>query len=785
MTAQPTTTHDPGQPYIGAPLRRREDVRFVTGQGQYLDDVRLPGMLHAAILRSPHAHARVRGIDASAALALEGVVAVFTHADMADLMKPIPMRVFPLPGLDNYLQTPLSADIVRHAGEAVAVVVAESRYLAEDALDVIEVDYEPLPAVANVSDALTDAVVVHPANGTNLAGTAEINVGDVDASFAGADYVRKEEFHTNRHTANPMETRGLVASYDTSDGHLRVWGPTKVSHTNRAILARHLEIDEERIHFIEPDVGGGFGVRGEFYAEDFLIPFASFRLGRAVKWVEDRVEHLTSANHSREVLCQVELAARNDGTLLGLRATVYGDMGAYVRTHGSVVPALTAVMMTGPYRVPNFHASVNCVMTNKMGAGTYRAPGFFEGTFIRERMLDLAAADLGIDPAELRRRNMIEASEMPYTVGVTRLDGRNTVYDSGDYPSAFSRTLEEIGYDELAARQGPDEQGRYHGVGIASYVEPTGFGPFEGARVLVTDAGSVEVYLGITTMGQGHETVLAQICADSLSVPIEDVTIFHGSTDYIPASIGTFGSRATVMAGSAIHMSCQTLRARILSLAASYLDTAPEALDLRHGVVALKDASAGQSTLTLQQVAALAESQRQFDDPETALDATEYFRIEEWTYSYGSHAAHVAVDAETGKLEVLRYVVVEDVGRCINPLTMHGQSVGGAAQGIGGAMLEELVYDAGGQLLSGSLMDYLLPTSQDIPNIETVITEEAPSPLNPLGVKGAGEGAILATGAALGNAVANALSSFGVQVNTMPLSPDNIRRWIAEGTASR
>ena len=293
---------------------------------------------------------------------------------MAELMKAIPMRVFPLPGLDNYLQTPLSADTVRHAGEAVAVVVAESRYLAEDALDVIEVDYEPLPAVANVSDALTDSVVVHPSNGTNLAGSAEINVGDVEAAFAGADYVRREEFHTNRHTANPMETRGLVASYDAGDGHLRVWGPTKVSHTNRAILARHLEIEEERIHFIEPDVGGGFGVRGEFYAEDFLIPFASFKLGRPVKWVEDRVEHLTSANHSREVLCQVELAARNDGTLLGLRATVYGDMGAYVRTHGSVVPALTAVMMTGPYRIPNFHASVNCVMTNKMGQAPTAPP---------------------------------------------------------------------------------------------------------------------------------------------------------------------------------------------------------------------------------------------------------------------------------------------------------------------------------------------------------------------------------------------------------------------------
>ncbi len=780
MAAQSST-----QSYIGAPLRRREDVRFVTGRGQYLDDVRLPGILHAAILRSPHAHARIRDIDASAALALDGVSAVFTYADIASIAKTIPMRVFPLPGLDNYLQTPLSADTVRHAGEAVAVVVAESRYLAEDALDVIAVDYEPLPAVTSVSDALTDSVVVHPANGTNLAGSTEINVGDVDAAFREADYVRREEFRTNRHTANPMETRGLAASYDPVDGHLRVWGPTKVSHTNRAILARHLEIDEERIHFIEPDVGGGFGVRGEFYAEDFLIPFASFKLGRPVKWVEDRVEHLASANHSREVLCQVELAARNNGELLGLRAAVYGDMGAYVRTHGSVVPALTAVMMTGPYRIPNFRASVNCVMTNKMGAGTYRAPGFFEGSFIRERMLDLAAGDLGLDPAELRRRNMIQSGEMPYTVGVTRLDGRNTVYDSGDYPGAFDRALQQIGYSELAARQGPDAQGRYHGVGIAAYVEPTGFGPFEGARVLVTESGGVEVYLGIATMGQGHETVLAQICADSLSVPIEDVSIFHGNTDYVPASIGTFGSRATVMAGSAIHLSCQTLRARILSLAASYMDTQPEALDLRHGVVAFKDASAGDSALTLQQVAALAEAQRRFDDPETALDATEYFRIEEWTYSYGSHAAHVAVDVETGKMEVLRYVVVEDVGRCINPLTMHGQSVGGAAQGIGGAMLEELVYEAGGQLLSGSLMDYLLPTSQDIPNIETIITEDAPSPLNPLGVKGAGEGAILATGAALGNAVANALSPFGVRVNSMPLSPDNIRRWISEASASQ
>ena len=787
------------QPYIGSPLIRKEDVRFLTGQGNYLDDMTRPGMLHAAILRSPHAHARVLGIDASAALAIEGVEAVFTYDDIAPLAKAIPVRVFELPGMDRFLQEPLASDTVRYAGEAVAVVVAESRYLAEDALDAIEVRYEPLPAVTSVKEALRDAVILHPQNGTNLTGQAAVSTGDVTAAFRDAEYTRKEEFRTNRHTGNPLETRGLVASYDDASGELHVWGPTKVPHFNRGILARHLELPEEKIHFIEPDVGGGFGIRGEFYPEDFLIPFTSVELGRPVKWVEDRAEHLMSANHSREVVCEVEIAANRDGVLLGLRATVYGDMGAYVRTHGSVVPALTAVMLPGPYRIPAFEASINCVATNKMGAGTYRAPGFFEGAFVRERLLDLAAADLGIDPAELRRRNMIEQSEMPYTVGPTRLDGSLTVYDSGDYPSAFERTLQQIGYDDIkrgAAKSGetndatsPDEQGRYHGVGLASYVEPTGFGPFEGARVVVTAAGGIEVYLGTTTMGQGHETVMAQITADSLGADIDDVRVFHGSTDYLPASIGTFGSRASVMAGSAIYLSCQTLKARILALAAGYLDTQTEALDLQRSVVVrLGDgdgSEAGTAELTLQQVAGLAESVRQFDSPESALEATEYFRIEQWTYAYGSHAAHVAVDPETGKIDLLRYVVVEDVGRCLNPLTMHGQSVGGAAQGIGGSVLEELVYDESGQLLAGTLMDYLLPTSLDVPNIECVILEEAPSPLNPLGVKGAGEGAILATGAALGNAVADALAPFGVQVNRLPLSPSNIREWIRSAQENR
>jgi carbon-monoxide dehydrogenase large subunit len=764
------------QTYIGAPIRRKEDVRFLTGTATYVDDITLPGMLHAAVLRSPHAHAWVRGIDTSRALAMPGVTAVYTWNDISALAKPIPIRVFPLPGLERCLQYPLANDKVRYVGEPVAVVVAEDRYLAEDALEAIEVTYEPLPALTQMRESLMDRVLVHESMGTNLVARTTISIGDVEAAFRDAEYTRREEFKTHRHTGNPMETRGLVASYDAGSGDLRVWGPTKVPHINRRILSSHLGLAEENIHFIEPDVGGGFGIRGEFYPEDFLIPFAAMRVGAPVKWIEDRLEHLISANHSREVLCEVEIAAKRDGTLTGLRANVYGDMGGYVRTHGCVVPALTAGMLTGPYRIPAYQGAINCVMTNKTGTGTYRAPGFYEACFIRERLLDMVAEDLGMDPVQIRLKNFIQPEEMPYTVGRTRIDGKLTVYDSGDYPSAFRRALEEIDFQSLKPLLGQADavSGRYHGVGIGSYVEPTGFGPYEGARIVLQAPGRVEVYLGITTMGQGHETVMAQICADGLGVPIESITVFHGSTDYLPESVGTFGSRATVMGGNAVHLASQTLKAKVLDLAAGYLDTEAANLELRGGRVYRKGAQDGAPVLDLEDVVRLAETGSRFDVKEPGLEATEYFRIEDWTYSYGTHVAHVAVDAETGKLDILRYVVVEDVGRCVNPLTMHGQSVGGAAQGIGGTILEELVYGEDGQLLAGSLVDYLLPTSRDIPNIESVILEESPSPLNPLGVKGAGEGAILATGAALANAVANAL---GVQMAELPLSPNNIRKW--------
>ena len=360
------------QQYIGAPIRRKEDVRFLTGSGEYTDDITLPGMLHAAILRSPHAHARIISIDISRALAISGVRAAYTFDDIAPLAKPIPIRIYALQGLERFLQLPLAADKVRYVGEPVAVVVADSRYLAEDALEAIQVTYEPLPALADMDQSLKDQVLIHEANGSNLAGQATVSTGDIDAAFRDAEYTRKEKFKTHRHTGNPLETRGLIASFDADSGDLTVWGPTKVPHFNRQILASHLNIPEEKIHFIEPDVGGGFGVRGEYYPEDFLIPFASMKLEQPVKWIEDRLEHLVSSNHSREVSCEVEVAAKRDGTLLGLRAVIYGDMGGYVRTHGSVVPALTAGMLTGPYRVPAYQASINCVMTNKTGTGTYR-----------------------------------------------------------------------------------------------------------------------------------------------------------------------------------------------------------------------------------------------------------------------------------------------------------------------------------------------------------------------------------------------------------------------------
>ena len=765
--------------YIGRPMTRKEDVRFITGRGKYTDDFKFQHLLHAAILRSPHPHARILSIDASKAREIPGVEAVFTSHDIAGSigLRHITFRMAPLPGLERFLQYPIAHDKVRYVGEPVAVVVASSRYVAEDACDAIDVRYEPLPAVHDVASSAADNSLLHEDNGTNQAAHYSRVHGDPDKAFQDAEYTRKETFRSHRHTANPLETRGLTASYDPGRDQLHMYGMTKVPHFNRNVLSGLLDMPEHRIHFIEGDKGGGFGVTGEFYPEDFLIPFASIKLGKPIKWIEDRREHLMSANHSRQHQCELEIATTKDGVILGLRAKVSSDIGAYVRTHGGLVTAVLVGALTGPYRIENYGWEASYQVTNKVSVGTYRAPGQYEAAFFRERLLDMAAQDLSIDPAEFRRRNLVHASEMPYNAGDLRPPGFPTIiYDSGDYHESLRLGLEAINYEGLKEQQGQLVDGKYHGVGLACFVESTGTGPpTEPARVYVSGPKDVAVHIGLTTLGQGHETIMAQICADGLGVPIEYITIYHGDTDLLPFGGGTFASRGTVMTGNAVYSGAQQLKQRVLEISGGYLDVPPEQLEFVDGEVHRVGSTLEGALLDLGQVLELAGPNSQYNQGEIGLDVMAYHRLQGIPFAYGMHAAHVAVDPETGKTDVLNYVVVEDVGTPINPLLVHGQSVGAAVQGIGGTLLEELAYDENGQPLATTFMDYLLPTSIEVPNLQSLELNVAPSPHNPLGVKGAGEGGIVSTGATLANAVSNALSSFGVQVRDLPLSPSRLR----------
>ncbi len=773
------------QSYIGASITRKEDVRFLTGKATYTDDLKAHHLLHAAILRSPHPHARILSIDASRALELPGVVAVFTFKDIAETVEPrrIPIRVGTNAELDPFLQYPLASEKVRFVGEAVAVVVAESRPLAEDGLDLMDVRYEPLPPVVDVEDSLEGKSLLFEEHGSNAVVDYTMEIGDSDEAFRTADYTRKERFRCHRHTANPLETRGLMASYDTGRDELTVWGETKVPHFNRGVLSHLLQMPEHRIHYIEPDVGGGFGVRGEFYPENFLVPFVSMKLGRPVKWLEDRREHLLGSNHSREHVCEIEIAAKSDGTLLGMRARILGALGGYVRTHGAFIPMSTAGLLMGPYHIPSYQWQVICLLTNKTGMGTFSAPGRYESCYFRERMLDIVSGDLGIDPAELRRKNLLQPSDMPHTVGVTRPGMAEMVYDSGNYPQVLQEALSAMDYDSAKATTGRQADGRYTGVGVACFVKSTGTGPsYEGARVVVNGPRQVAVYLGVATLGQGHETTMAQICADGLGVPLEYVTIYHGNTDFMPFGGGTFASRATVMAGNALYMAAQELQKKVLRIAAGYLDVDPSELEFVQGNVVRRGSDIEGSLMDLGQAVQLASPTSRYNQGEMGLEAMATFHLGHESFPYGTHACQVAVDIETGKIEVQRYVVVEDVGHVINPLIVHGQAIGAVAQGIGATILEDLPYDAAGQPLATTFMDYLLPTSTETPNIECQVLDLAPSPLNPLGVKGAGEVGIVATGAVLSNAVSHALSSFGVQVRDLPLSPDRIKALVREAS---
>ncbi|TAN12416.1 MAG: xanthine dehydrogenase family protein molybdopterin-binding subunit [Burkholderiaceae bacterium] len=757
--------------FIGHGVPRRPEIlRFIKGQGRYLDDIDLPHMLHAVVLRSSHAHARILGIDATRARQMPGVVAIITPTEVGDKLRPIPVRLNPYNTLDPYLQMPLATDRVRYVGEPIALVVAATQALAEDARDQIEVDFEPLPVMTNAESDKVECALFDKAP-DNVSARITSRFGDIDAVLASADEVVDFDFRTGRDSAVPLETRGLLARFDEGADRLEVWGAAKVVHFNRTVLAGMLDLPESKIRLVEPDVGGGFGARGEFYPEDFLVPFAALYTHRPVKWVEDRMEHLLAINHSRQQSYHMTLGVQRDGTLLGIKIDLVNDMGGYLRTHGIIVPEMSAGFFPGPYRWKAYACTARAVMTNKTPTGTYRCPGRFECNAARERILDVAAARLGMDPAELRRKNLIPPDAMPYSVGTHAL-GEDVVYDSGDYPAALAEVLRLSNYEAL--RSAPRTDSRHiRGVGLGCFTEKTGKGPFGGARVLVDSSGTVEVRTGASNLGQGLETSLAQIVGDVLGVDPRVIVVRHGDTDLIPFGVGSFASRATVMAGNAAYQAAEVIRDRAVGIAANAWGVAADQVRFENGAALASD---GRSLMlhAIAQQSGPAHS----GDPEATLDVTRYFKCDHMVYSHGAVVAEVELDRLLGKVKPLQIWVVYDVGTVINPEIVAAQVEGGAAQAVGGAFLEEFIYDDEGQLLTGSFMDFLLPTADVVPTMHHEDLKRSPSPLNPLGVKGTGEAGVAGTGAALANAVADALGrGFGDHVNQLPMTPQRVWTW--------
>ena len=759
--------------YIGSRIKRKEDPRLLRGVGKYVGDIHRVGMVHAAILRSIHAHARISKVDTSQALRLEGVIGVLTAADMPGL-KTIPMRTGRIPGLERSQQFPIATTKVRYVGDPVAVVVAASRYIAEDAIELIDVGYEAVGPVTDARQSMqAGAPQLHDAVPNNIAANFHVDVGDVDGAFADCDLILEEEFSTQRHGAVPLETRGLVAEFDEGRGLLTMWGPTKMTHTNWRILSDLIGLPQSCIHFIEPEVGGGFGARGEFYPEDFLIPFAAMRFRKPVCWIEDRSENLKAMNQSRQQQHRVKIGVKRDGTIMAMDAEILFDMGGYTRTHGGVPAIAASAMLRGPFRVKNYRCNVFCVLTNKTPVGTYRSPGRYEANFVRERLLDIVAHRLNLDPADIRRRNLIRHEEMPYDLG--KHPFHYMVYDTGDFPGQFERALERIGYEKLKTTcADAKKEGRAIGVGIGCFVETSGIGPWEYARVEVDNAGKVVLYSGCNSVGQGIATALSQIVADELQVSIDDVRVVHGDTAKVPYGNGSNASRSTVMAGSAAVGASRKVKDKLLRLASSALEIDAGDLFLRDGRVVARGAP--ERCLGFAEIAALALPGPALKSGMTpGISEEDFFATDKRPFPYGVHVAVVEVDRETGMITILDYLVTEDVGRKINPMIIEGQMAGGLAQGIGGALLEDFVYDEDGQPLATSFMDYLMPTVMEMPQAQFISTEDFPTPHNPLGVKGAGEGGITAAGAALANAVSNAL---GVEVKKLPLRPDYILQLI-------
>lgn len=781
-----------GAKYFGASVKRREDPRFLRGEGRFVDDIRLPGLLHAAFLRSPHAHARIRAIRTDAAARLPGVVRVFTFSDLARWMKPLPVFGSPPPGLAARVefklkhapQYPLVKDAARYVGEAIAVVIAESPYVAWDALDLVKVEYEPLPVVADVvTGGEPGSALVHPDWSDNVAVGFTHVVGDPDGALRSAEVVVRERFRIQRYVGMPLEARGVLAAYDRRDGTLTSWNSTQVAHFTQQAVAEALEVPPHKVRVIAPDVGGGFGTKACGYAEDVLVPLAARELGRPVKWTETRREHMMSAGHARDQLHEIEIAARRDGTILAVGDRIWLDLGAY-NSWGIVLPYNTVAHLLGPYRVRNLRAEFKAVVTNKTPNAPYRGAGRPETVFAMDRIVDCLARELGMDPADVRRRNMIRGDEMPYDTGMPYRDGNPLVYDSGDFSAMLEDALQASGYDAFRKEQGAFRaKGIYRGIGISAYTEGTGIGPYEGATVKLDPSGRVVVATGACCQGQGHETSFAQIAADALGVPLEWVTVIGGDTDRIPFGIGTFASRSAVLAGNAIAAASRRVREKVVEAAAKLLEARADDLEIEDGQVFVRGVPA--SAIPFARV--IQASFPTFEKPgvvEPMFEATDYHHVPTVTFASAVHIAQVQADPETGTVKLLRYVVAHDCGHVINPVIVDGQIHGGVAQGVGGALFEEIVYDDAGQLLSSSFMDYHIPVADELPPIETVHLE-FPSPRNPLGIKGLGEGGAVSPPAAIANAVEDALAPFGVRITGTPLTPSRIAALLRRGAGGK
>src|SRR5262245_50313806 len=769
-----TRTDKPGpmttNSWIGQSVERLEDPPLARGCARFAGDISFPHQLHMRVVRSNHAHGRIVALDSAAARALPGVAAVWTAADIADV-PPIDFREGRIPAFEPYRQPVLATDRVRYVGEPVAAVFAADPYVAEDAADLVAIEVEELP-----TRLAADAEPREFAPGRNTEVTIiRQGYGDVDAALRAAPMVVELELALGRHSGVPLEARGAIGRYDTARDILELHGAAKVPHRNRELLSRMLGLPPSAIHVHESHVGGGFGIRGELYPEDVLVCVGSMRLGRPVKWIEDRREHLIAANHSRQQLHRIRAGVDHEGNILAVDDLYFHDQGAYVRTHAARVVHMTAGILPGPYRVPAYRAVGHFRLTNKTPAATYRAPGRYETTFVRERLIDAIATRLGIDPNEVRRRNAIAADEMPYHRPLEAL-GEEIEYDSGDYVGLLDKLLDTLEWDkrkvELARRRAGGEA---VGAGFAMFVEKSGLGPVDGVRIEVDRSGAVELITGGASLGQGFETVMAQVCAEILGIDYRRVRVTHGQTDRIPNGIGAHASRATVMTASATHDGAVKLRAKAIGAAAALMQAHPETLEIIDGNVRRKAEPAGPS-MSLGDIAEhLAPTSKTLGGRVPGLSAEGWFRVRHQVYPYGLHFAVVKVDPDTGDVEVEDYVIAYDIGRAVNPALVKGQIVGGFVQGLGGALLEEFTYNERGDPLATTFADYLMPTARETPEVRIMLREDYRSPLNPLGIKGAGESGITGVGAAIASAIDDAIGMPGA-VTQLPVTPQRLKQ---------